>query len=168
MHLHGNVKVNADALKAEVLMSDDGPSDAVVLAWARLVKAQARVLGKVEADLKAAGFPPLAWYDVLLELWRADGGRLRPLMIEDQLLLTQSNVSRLIDRLEKAGLVQRLPHPVDGRGQDVAITDVGRDLLKAMWPVYRSAIQGHVGRKLAGDDEAMRLAEMLGRLMADG
>lgn len=148
-------------------MSTDIPSDAVVLAWTRLVRAQARVLDAVEADIKAAGFPPLAWYDVLLELRRAEDGRLRPLIIESRLLLTQSNVSRLIDRLERAALVQRLPHPVDGRGQDVAITEAGRDLLKAMWPTYRAAIQRHVGLRLRDDAEAAKLADLLGLLLAE-
>ena len=56
----------------------------------------------VEVDLKRAGFPPLSWYDVLLELRRAGDDGLRPLEIEARLLLAQHNVSRLIERLEKA------------------------------------------------------------------
>ena len=58
------------------------PSEAVVRAWARLVRAQQQALTAVEADLKAAGYPPLAWYDVLLELTREKDGRLRPADIE--------------------------------------------------------------------------------------
>jgi hypothetical protein len=54
------------------------PSDAVIRTWVRLVRAQQVVLSAVEAELKAGGFPPLAWYDVLLELSRAEGGGLRP------------------------------------------------------------------------------------------
>ena len=58
------------------------PSDATVKAWTGLVRAREQVLGAIEQDLKAADCPPLAWYDVLLELTRAPGGRLRPLEIE--------------------------------------------------------------------------------------
>ena len=147
-------------------MRESAPSEAVVAAWARLVKAQHKVLGAVEADLRKGGFPPLAWYDVLLELRRADGEGLRPLEIEGRLLLAQHNVSRLVDRLEKAGLAARGPVAEDGRGQLVTITEGGRDLLRRMWPTYKAAIERHVGQKLEGEGEAARLAELLGRLIA--
>ena len=96
------------------------PSDAAVKAWIRLMRARDRVLGAIEQDLKAAGCPPLAWYDVLLELSRAAEGRLRPFEIEQETLLAQYNLSRLLDRLEKEGLVARepcagrCPRPVGG------------------------------------------------------
>jgi DNA-binding MarR family transcriptional regulator len=145
-------------------MPERQPSDAVIRAWARLVRAQQRALTAVEADLKAAGFPPLAWYDVLLELSRADGGELRPFALEQELLLAQYNLSRLIDRLETAGHVERRTCPEDGRGQVVAITASGRALVKRMWPTYRAAIGRHVGAKLS-EDEAARLAALLGKLV---
>ncbi len=146
-------------------MAESAPSQTVVQAWARLVKAQHKVLGAVEADLKKAGFPPLAWYDVLLALRRSQGKGLRHLEIEAQLLLAQHNVSRLVDRLEKAGLIERRPVAEDGRGQLVMITPNGCDLLRRMWPVYRSAIARHVGRKLDGEAQAQALASLLGRLI---
>src|SRR5262245_57753822 len=123
------------------------PSEAVVHAWTRLVRAQVTVLAAVEADLKAAGFPPLAWYDVLLELARHDG--LRPFEVEARVLLAQYNLSRLLDRLQAAGYIERVPCPDDRRGQIVLITPAGRDLQKRMWPTYRAAIARHVGGKLS-------------------
>jgi DNA-binding MarR family transcriptional regulator len=138
------------------------PSDAVIRAWARLIRAQQTVLAAVEAELKAAGFPPLAWYDVLLELSRAQEG-LRPFALEQELLLAQYNISRLLDRLERAGYLERRACPEDGRGQIVVITAAGRALVKRMWPTYRAAIAHHVGAKLS-EDEAARLAMLLGKL----
>ena len=93
------------------------PSDATVEAWTGLMRARDRVLGAIEQDLKAAGCPPLAWYDVLLELTRAAEGRLRPFEIEKETLLAQYNLSRLLDRLEREGLVAREPCADDARGQ---------------------------------------------------
>ncbi len=145
-------------------MADNVPTADAILAWARLVRAQQVVLGAVEGDLKAAGFPPLSWYDVLLELRRAEAGQLRPVEIESRLLIAQHNVSRLIDRLEKAGYVVRQPCEDDGRGQIVAISESGCDLLRHMWPPYQAAIQRCVGRKLKYG-EASSLAELLGRLL---
>jgi DNA-binding MarR family transcriptional regulator len=144
-------------------MPERPPSDAVIRAWARLIRAQQAVLAAVEAELKAAGFPPLAWYDALLELSRVDGAGLRPFALEQQLLLAQYNLSRLLDRLEKAGYVERHTCPEDGRGQIVAITSAGRALVKRMWPTYRAAIARHVGGKLS-EDEAARLGSLLGKL----
>ena len=141
------------------------PSDVVIRAWTRLVKASRVVLGAVEAELKAAGFPPLGWYDVLLELSREKVDGLRPFVLEERLLLAQYNLSRVLDRIEDAGYVERLPHPEDRRGQIVRITPAGRDVMKQMWPIYRAAIARHVGARLA-EDEAQALAALLDRLIA--
>src|SRR2546423_2261855 len=141
------------------------PSDPVTKAWARLVRAQESLLGAVERDLKAAGLPPLAWYDVLLELSRAPAGRLRPIEIEKKTLLAQYNLSRLLDRLEKEGLIAREPCDDDARGQWVVITEKGGALRARAWKVYARAIQKHVGGKL-DDKAAAQLADLLARLAA--
>ena len=140
------------------------PSDMTVTAWARLHKAQARALDAVETDLKTKGHPPLAWYDVLLELKREENGTLRPLELEKRLLLKQHNVSRLIDRMEQKNLLKRLPFAEDGRGQLVAITEQGQDMLRRMWPTYRTSLQDHVGSKL-NNSEMAKLAALLQRLL---
>src|SRR4051794_18361201 len=141
------------------------PSDAVTKAWVRLIRAREAVLGAVERDLKTAELPPLAWYDVLLELARAADGRLRPFEIEKETLLAQYNLSRLLDRLEKEGLVTREPCDDDGRGQWVVITGKGRALQARTWKVYARAIQKHVGERL-DDKAAAQLVDLLGRLIA--
>lgn len=141
------------------------PSDATTDAWINLMRAQQKVLGAIEADLKAAGFPPLSWYDVLLELRRAGEAGLRPMEFEDRLLLAQHNVSRLLDRLEKAGYIRRAAHESDGRGQQIHATDAGLELQKTMWPAYGAAIERHVGKKIVGEEEAQALAGLLGKLL---
>jgi DNA-binding MarR family transcriptional regulator len=140
------------------------PSEPAVTAWVRLVRAEQTVLGRIEAELKAADLPPLSWYDILLELGRAEDGRLRPLELERRTLLAQYNASRLIDRMEKAGLVERLPHPEDGRGQLVAITPGGRALQKRIWKLYGPAIERYVGAKLQ-PSEVAELGRLLEKLI---
>ncbi|MDJ0895266.1 MAG: MarR family transcriptional regulator [Alphaproteobacteria bacterium] len=139
------------------------PSESTVRAWARLVRVETALMAAVEDALKAADLPPLAWYDALLELSRAPAGSLRPRELQREMLLAQYNASRLIDRLELAGLVERRPCPEDGRGQIVRITRSGRTLAKRMWPVYAAAIQRLVGERLS-DAEADRLFALLGKL----
>ena len=141
------------------------PSDATTNAWIALIRAHQKTLSAIEAALKAAGFPPLSWYDVLLELRRAGDEGLRPMEFEERLLLAQHNVSRLLDRMEKAGYVSRKAHESDGRGQRICATASGLDLQKSMWPVYGAAIERHLGAKLAGDGEATALAGILEKLV---
>lgn len=142
------------------------PSPAATRAWVRLMRAQQFVLAAIEQDLKAADLPPLGWYDVLLELSRAVEGRLRPFEIEERTLLAQHNLSRLLDRMNKAGLVQREVFAEDGRGRWVIITEGGRAMQARMWSVYAPAIQRHLGDKL-NDAQADQLANLLARLSSN-
>ena len=132
------------------------PSTEATAAWIRLMRVQSRVLDAVEQDLKKAGFPPLAWYDALLELSRAPSGEMRPVELEKQMLIPQYSTSRLIDRLVDEGLAARRECKIDKRGQFVEITEAGRELQKKMWSAYSAAIEKHVGSKLS-DADAMKL-----------
>ncbi|MBA3544412.1 MAG: winged helix-turn-helix transcriptional regulator [Chthoniobacterales bacterium] len=137
------------------------PCDSVVGVWIRLLRAQRCTLVSVERALKGAGFPPLEWYDVLLELERA--GPLRPRDLQARLLLAQSNLSRLLDRMESAGAIQRNNCKDDARGQLVCVSTKGTAVRKRMWPVYANAIQQEIGVKLS-PAQAERLADLLDRL----
>ena len=127
------------------------------------MRLQSRVLDAVEQDLKKAGFPPLAWYDALLELSRAPSGEMRPVELEKQMLIPQYSTSRLIDRLVDEGLAARRECKIDKRGQFVEITEAGRELQKKMWSAYSAAIEKHVGSKLS-DADAVKLCGLLDRL----
>jgi DNA-binding MarR family transcriptional regulator len=142
------------------------PTDATVRAWTCLLRAHHAALGRVEADLKAADLPPLAWYDVLLELDRTGTAGLRPFELERRLLLPQYALSRLLDRIAAAGYLERRPCAQDGRGHLLVITRSGRTLRRRMWPVYASAIERAVGTRLT-DGEAAHLADLLAKLFAD-
>ena len=108
--------------------------------------------------------PPLAWYDVLLELWLEPRGRLRQGDFEHKMLFPQYGISRLVDRLEREKLVRRERCEDDGRAYWVAITDKGLALRERMWPLYAAAIQRCLGEKLS-DQEAARIAEGLRKLV---
>lgn len=128
--------------------------------WARFMRVSQSVLAAVEGDLKAAGFPPLAWYDALLELRRVAPEGLRQFELQEHMLLAQYNMSRLIDRLVEARYARRQPCPQDARGQVVYLTEKGRALIDAMWPAYRAAIMAHFGDRL-DQRQAGALSEIL-------
>ena len=131
-------------------------------AWALLLTAHATLVEKIEAALAAAGLPPLAWYDVLWELEKAEGGKLRMHELARRVVLSRSNLTRLADRLEKAGLVAREDTPHDRRGYHCVITRVGLAMRKKMWPVYRAEIERLFSRHVTLD-EARAIGEALER-----
>ncbi len=134
-----------------------------ITAWARLIRAKKTALEGVEADLKKNGFPPLIWYDVLLELERTNKGRLRHGDLNAELLLPKHNLSRLIDRMEKKALVSRKACENDGRGSFVCISEKGRKLRKKMWPAYEAAIDRHFASRFSADETKV-LAKLLARI----
>lgn len=131
--------------------------------WVRLLRTEQRVQKAVERRLKQASLPPLLWYDVLLELERAGTAGLRQREIQKHTLLERYNVSRLVDRLSAEGLADRKPADDDARGAVVVITSAGRNMRKAMWPVYRQAVEDAVATKLS-DEELDTLARLLERI----
>jgi DNA-binding MarR family transcriptional regulator len=125
-------------------------------AWARFVTAQAMLLERIEEALSEADMPPLAWYDVLWILENEPQGEMRGrLRMQDlarKAVISRSNVTRLVDRMEKEGLVARSDCPVDGRGTVCELTAKGRALRAKMWPVYKKQIDTLFGRHLAARD----------------
>ncbi len=140
------------------------PGNDVIRVWTRLMRAQQTALAEIETALKQADLPPLAWYDVLLELDRAAPDGLRPFALERALLLPQYGLSRLLDRIEAAGYLERRPCPEDGRGQIVVISKSGKALRRRMWPVYARALNAAIGDRLAAA-EAKALAALLDKLL---
>jgi DNA-binding MarR family transcriptional regulator len=144
---------------------EDLPTDPIIAAWVAIVRAGNGLIAAVAADGKAAGFPPLEWYDVLWELERKSPKRgLRPFELQHGLLIAQYNVSRLVDRMCQAGYIEKRPCDSDARGQVLVITDKGRAIRKKMWPVYHASIQRHIGSYLSADD-ARALCALLVRVV---
>ena len=113
--------------------------DLLLRAWSTLLSAHALAVRAVEERLKAAGAPPLGWYDVLLELDRA-GGRLRVGDLAGRVVIEPYNMTRLLDRLEKEGLLRRERAADDRRSVIAALTPAGAALRRRTWPVYQRAI----------------------------
>lgn len=133
-------------------------------AWKALVRAQQYLLGAVEDALKQEGLPPLTWYDVLWELERARPAGLRLNDLGKRVLLDKYNVTRLVSRLEKEGLVRRRACPGDGRGVFALITPRGERLRKEMWPVYRATVKKLFLSRF-GEREISQIGKLLGRVI---
>jgi DNA-binding MarR family transcriptional regulator len=135
-------------------------------AWRTFLNAHAAAVERAEQALAAAGLPPLSWYDALWPLYRATGRKLRMGELATQVVtISRSGLTRLVDRLEAAGLVRREASPDDRRGTVVAITREGSALLRRMWPVYAREIRRSFVDVLEVD-EAATMREQLERVHA--
>src|SRR5918994_6126227 len=94
-------------------------------AWAAVLRVHARLVPRLDREMQAATGLPLAWYDVLLELHSA-GDRLRMSELGERVVLSRTRVSRIVDELERDGLVVREANPEDGRSSHALLTDEGR------------------------------------------
>lgn len=108
--------------------------------WFSFVRAHRLMIHEVESRLAAAKLPAYAWYDVLWGLESGQGGTRRMHELADALAIERYNLTRLVDRLEQEGLVERTRSPEDGRAAYATITKEGRALRKKMWKVYESAV----------------------------
>ena len=134
-----------------------------VAPWAALLRVHAAVLPKLERAL-AAQQMPLAWYDVLLELNAAPDRRLRMSELGARVVLSRERVSRVVDELERAGLVRRERNPDDRRSLFAVLTPEGRARLRAAAPVYLEGIERHYTGHLA-DEEIRVISVALQRVL---
>jgi DNA-binding MarR family transcriptional regulator len=108
--------------------------------WGRLARIQRLASREIAATLASHGLQP-SEFDVLATL-RRHGGRLRPVELRSGMMIGSGTVTHRLDRLEAAGLVERLPDPTDRRGRVIRLTDAGRHVVDA-------AVIDHLGTEAA-------------------
>jgi DNA-binding MarR family transcriptional regulator len=135
-------------------------------AWRTFLRAHAQVTRKLEAELVAEHGLPLPSYDVLLQLAEAPDRALRMTELADRVLLSRSGLTRLVDRLEREGLVRRQGCPTDARGTLAVLTSTGLDRLREAAPTHLRGIGEHVTSRLS-TDEVATLTALLGRLLPE-
>lgn len=132
-------------------------------AWRAFLEAYAVTLEVLERELRAGEDLPLTWYDVLVQLAESPEGRLRMQELADAVLLSKSGVTRLVDRMERAGLVERTRCTNDRRGTFATLTVHGRSRLRAAAPTHLDGVHAHFAAHL-DDDEAASLLRLLTRI----
>ena len=107
------------------MAGDSRPAKSRVEVWHSFLVAHARIVTELERELAEERSLPLTWYDVLFQL--ADGGgRLRMQELAGRLVIPRSSLTRQIDRMAAAGLVERESTDEDGRGTVAVLTAEGR------------------------------------------
>lgn len=133
-------------------------------AWRSFLRAHAKVTRVLDAELSAECGLSLGTYEVLIHLNEAQDRRLRMTELADRVLLSRSGLTRLVDRMEREGLLRRESCPSDLRGTNAVLTDEGYERLRAAAPTHLRGVREHVVDRLT-EDELATLAEALGRLV---
>lgn len=134
-----------------------------IAAWRTFLDAHARTIDVLSRELREATALQLTWYDVLVQLSEATDGRLRMQDLSHAIVLSKSGLTRLIDRMEREGLVCRSACAADKRGTFAEITAAGRAALAAAAPTHLAGVNEHF-ISLFSDDELNVLRELLGRV----
>jgi len=127
-------------------------SERELAAWRGLLEAHSALVARLDSELERDHGLPLTNYEVLMYLGDADGGKLRMGELADRLLLSRSGITRLVDRLERQGLVERHRCEDDGRGFYATLTEAGRDKLRAARPDHLAGVRRHFLTRLAPEE----------------
>ncbi|MCU1407831.1 MAG: transcriptional regulator, MarR family [Glaciihabitans sp.] len=133
-----------------------------ITTWEALFRAQVTVLRQLNKEFPH-GDLSFNEYDVLFNLSRHEGHRLRIRDLNRHLLLTQPSVSRLVDRLSVRGLVSKDKDPGDGRGTFVSLTESGYAMFRRVAVAHSASIARHVGGALT-PEELSQLRDLTDKL----
>ena len=133
---------------------DERPAPHELAAWRSFLEAHSRLTGILERELEAGRGLPLTWYDVLVQLSEAPGQQLRMHGLANAVLLSRAGLTRLVDRMAAAGLVERVACEQDRRGTFVHLTAQGEQTLREAAPIHLRGVAEHFVAPLTPADVA--------------
>jgi|SRR6476619_7570916 len=155
---------------ATTVTASDGDSDASPSsrtphgeAWGALTRTHAAISQRLQDALAAADFPPLPWYEVLATVAEAPEQRMKMGELAEALVITRGGLTKLVDRLIKAGLMERTFCETDRRVSYATLLPTGADLLSEMRPVVVAELTVAFAANLS-DAQARDLREALERV----
>jgi DNA-binding MarR family transcriptional regulator len=132
-------------------------------AWGALTRTHAAVSQRLQEALAQGDYPPLPWYEVLATVAEAPDQRMRMGDLAEVLVITRGGLTKLVDRLVKAGLLERTFCETDRRVSYATLLPAGRDLLAEMRPVIVGELEVAFSASLS-ERQADQLREMLDRV----
>jgi len=133
-------------------------------AWESLFRAQVGVMRRLQRDPE---FKELTMreYDVLFNLSRCPSGWTRLNELNEHLLISQPSLSRMVERLENKGLVQRRPARNDQRGVELSLTEEGRAVQKRLGRIHVRGIHDLLAPALSAE-ELVQVKELMDKLLS--
>jgi DNA-binding MarR family transcriptional regulator len=138
-------------------------SDVTQVAWVRFLRAHAALTRELSARLEADHGLTMSDFDVLIQLYHADGHAMRRVDIARSVLLTASGITRLLDGLERCGLVAKKPCATDARVSYAVLTEEGLRKVEEARASHHADVEELFGARLE-PKEREHLADLLGRL----
>jgi len=138
-------------------------------AWGAFLTAHKALENILSRELESACGLPLTWFDALAQLRMAPAQRLTMTQLASALLFSKSGLTRLIDRMEEAGLVKRLARPGDRRSLHIALADAGEKKYRQALPIHLDHVKRHFaayiedGEAAAVESALMRMANAVRR-----
>lgn len=133
--------------------------DRLITTFGRLVEAYSRLEQRLGPAMASQVGLPHAWFEVLIRLARSQDGQLTMSALAGEIALTTGGVTRLIDRMQVAGYVERRPCPTDRRVSYAGLTDSGREILDRAAAVHarnlRDVFAGFTERDLTTLDNLL-------------
>ena len=133
--------------------------------WQSFLAVHRRIVEQLADEMMTEHQLPLEWFDVLVHLADLPGMRARQKELRDRMLLSESGVSRLLVRMEKAGLITRSTADDDRRSIEIAVTDDGRAALLAAIESHLQLVASLFSDRLTATDQAA-LSWVLSKLLA--
>jgi DNA-binding MarR family transcriptional regulator len=129
-------------------------------AWRAVVTSHASVTDRVQKAFTASDLPPLGWFEVLWAIKRSPDGRPRMSELAEWLTLSRGGITKLVDRLQDAGYIERVSCASDRRSLQAELTPAGERMLEEMREVYRAEIARHWSGISAEDARVVTAALM--------
>jgi DNA-binding MarR family transcriptional regulator len=152
------------AVSSPPVAAVEGLCPAELAAWRGLLRVHASVLKALDAEMEAAHGLPLTSYEVLIQLADSPERKMRMCDLADSVLLSRSGMSRLVDRLERDGLLMRCACTHDARGAFACITEAGLELLEQARPTHVAGIRRRFLAQFS-EDELRLLGQYWDRLI---
>jgi DNA-binding MarR family transcriptional regulator len=135
-------------------------------AWRGLLRVHAALVKALDAELVGEHDLPLSSYEVLITLQASPGNRCRMAELADRVLLSRSGMTRLVDRLEREGLLVRDTCSSDGRGCFAVLTEAGEAVVARARPTHLEGVRRRFLRHFDGA-ELERMAGFWQRVLSE-
>lgn len=145
---------------------ETGLSPAELRAWRGLVKAHAALVKRLDSELESTHGLPLSHYEVLVAIEQSPSQKMRMCDLADSVHLSRSGLTRLVDRLEREGLLCRACCTADARGSYAVLTDDGVDRLAEARPTHLAGVRRDFVARFSSE-ELETLARLWERVLPD-
>ncbi len=132
-------------------------------AWRAVMEMHGAVVAVLDAELRSAAHIDLQTYDALLHVYEAGQAGIRMTELAQNVVMSKSGLTTLVDRIEKRDWMRRIPDPADRRVTRITLTSMGAEVFRSAARVHVAGIETYFACRVT-DDEANVIAETLERI----